>query len=112
MTSGLLVTIGWLRNLPIYQEPAHIPAPTRRSHPNPTPQPQPTASHDHHGTTTRSLQESRTAPRGVPSYPRFSREELEGRFLGLMPYLGPKDSGGQSHGRKATVVFRRMKRGV
>src|SRR6266511_4408207 len=41
MTSGLLVTIGWLRNLPIYQEPAHIPAPTRRSHPNPTPQPQP-----------------------------------------------------------------------
>jgi len=25
-----------------------------------------------------------TAPRGAPSYPRHSREELEGRFLGLM----------------------------
>jgi hypothetical protein len=31
-----------------------------------------------------------TAPRGALSYPRFSREELEGRFLGLMPYLEPK----------------------
>jgi hypothetical protein len=28
-----------------------------------------------------------TAPRGALSYPRFSREEFEGRFLGLMPYL-------------------------
>ena len=37
----------------------------------------------------------RTAPRGVPSYPWFSREELEGRFLGLMPNLVPKGSGGQ-----------------
>ena len=31
-----------------------------------------------------------TAPRGALSYPRFSREELEGRFLGLMAYLDPK----------------------
>ena len=31
-----------------------------------------------------------TAPRGALSYPRRSREELEGRFLGLMAYLDPK----------------------
>jgi N-terminal domain of reverse transcriptase len=31
-----------------------------------------------------------TAPRGALSYPRHSREELEGRFLGLMAYLDPK----------------------
>jgi reverse transcriptase-like protein len=31
-----------------------------------------------------------TAPRAALSYSRFSREELEGRFLGLMPYLEPK----------------------
>ena len=37
----------------------------------------------------RSLQKM-TAPRGALSYPRFSREELEGRFLGLMAYLDPK----------------------
>jgi hypothetical protein len=37
----------------------------------------------------RSLQKL-TAPRGALSYPRFSREELEGRFLGLMAYLDPK----------------------
>jgi hypothetical protein len=37
----------------------------------------------------RSLQKL-TAPRGARSYPRLSREELEGRFLGLMPYLEPK----------------------
>jgi hypothetical protein len=30
------------------------------------------------------------APRGVLSYPRFSREKLGGRFLGLMAYLDPK----------------------
>jgi hypothetical protein len=28
-----------------------------------------------------------TAPRCALSYPRFSREEFEGRFLGPMPYL-------------------------
>jgi len=30
------------------------------------------------------------APRGALSYPRLSREELGGRFLGLMAYLDPK----------------------
>jgi hypothetical protein len=37
----------------------------------------------------REVQEM-TAPRGALSYPRYSREELEGRFLGLMAYLDPK----------------------
>lgn len=37
----------------------------------------------------RSLQKL-TAPRGALSYPRYSREKLEGRFLGLMAYLDPK----------------------
>jgi len=31
-----------------------------------------------------------SAPRGALSYPRHSREELGGRFLGLMAYLDPK----------------------
>ena len=39
--------------------------------------------------TVRDLQKL-TAPRGALSYPRFSREELEGRFLGLMAYLDRK----------------------
>ncbi|MFG1953186.1 hypothetical protein ACGFIZ_19380, partial [Micromonospora sp. NPDC048830] len=30
------------------------------------------------------------APRGAWLYPRRSREELEGRFLGPMAYLDPK----------------------
>ncbi len=30
------------------------------------------------------------APRGAPSYPRLSREELGRRFLGLMTNLAPK----------------------
>jgi len=33
------------------------------------------------------------APRGASLYPRFSREEFGGRFLGLMPYLDSKDEG-------------------
>ena len=37
-----------------------------------------------------------TAPRGALSYPRFSREEFEGRFLGLMPYLELKGEGNRS----------------
>jgi len=40
-------------------------------------------------TNVRSLQKL-TAPRGALSYPRRSREELEGRFLGLMANLDPK----------------------
>jgi hypothetical protein len=39
--------------------------------------------------TLRNLQKL-TAPRGALSYPRCSREELEGRFLGLMANLDPK----------------------
>jgi hypothetical protein len=39
--------------------------------------------------TVRNLQKL-TAPRGALSYPRRSREELEGRFLGLMANLEPK----------------------
>jgi N-terminal domain of reverse transcriptase len=37
-----------------------------------------------------------TAPRGALSYPRLSREEFEGRFLGLMPYLELKGEGNRS----------------
>ena len=43
----------------------------------------------------RSLQKL-SAPRGALSYPRFSREEFEGRFLGLMPYLELKGEGNRS----------------
>ena len=45
--------------------------------------------------TVRNLQKL-TAPRGALSYPRLSREEFEGRFLGLMPYLEPKGEGNHS----------------
>ena len=47
------------------------------------------ASREEDWPKVRNLQKL-TAPRGALSYPRFSREELEGRFLGLMPYLEPK----------------------
>src|SRR5271165_7356754 len=43
----------------------------------------------------RSLQRL-TAPRGALWYPRLSREEFEGRFLGLMPYLELKGEGNHS----------------
>ena len=43
----------------------------------------------------RSLQKL-TAPRGAPLYPRLSREEFEGRFLGPMPYLELKGEGNHS----------------
>jgi hypothetical protein len=36
------------------------------------------------------------APRGALLYPRLSREEFEGRFLGLMPYLELKGEGDRS----------------
>jgi hypothetical protein len=36
------------------------------------------------------------APRGASSYPRRSREELEGRFLGPMAYLDAKARGNSS----------------
>jgi N-terminal domain of reverse transcriptase len=37
-----------------------------------------------------------TAPRSALLYPRLSREEFEGRFLGLMPYLELKGEGNRS----------------
>ena len=43
----------------------------------------------------RNLQEM-TAPRGALLYPRLSREEFEGRFLDLMPYLELKGEGNHS----------------
>ena len=43
----------------------------------------------------RSLQKL-TAPRGALLYPRLSREEFEGRFLGPMPYLELKGEGNRS----------------
>jgi hypothetical protein len=48
-----------------------------------------TAARDRDLGTLRNLQKL-TAPRGALSYPRCSREELEGRFLGLMANLDPK----------------------
>jgi len=57
-------------------------APTSASHcpgwPSPARRPRPGRSSDS------------SAPRGALSYPRHSREELGGRFLGLMAYLMPK----------------------
>ena len=47
------------------------------------------ATREQRWATVRSLQKM-TAPRGALSYPRCSREELEGRFLGLMADLDPK----------------------
>ena len=44
------------------------------------------AAKDEDLATVRSLQKM-TAPRGALLYPRLSREEFEGRFLGPMPYL-------------------------
>ena len=47
------------------------------------------ASQDGDLAKVRNLQKL-TAPRGALSYPRHSREKLEGRFLGPMAYLDPK----------------------
>jgi hypothetical protein len=54
-----------------------------------------TAAREQDWPRVRNLQEL-TAPRGALSYPRFSREEFEGRFLGLMPYLDLKSEGNRS----------------
>ena len=48
-----------------------------------------TATREQDWATVRSLQKM-TAPRGALSYPRRSREELEGRSLGPMANLDPK----------------------
>ena len=61
--------------------------------------------------TVRNLQRM-TAPRGALLYPRLSREEFEGRFLGLMPYLELKGKRGPQHGRKLMVVSRRKERRI
>src|SRR5207253_94265 len=42
------------------------------------------------GTARATLTRTATAPRGALLYPRRSREELEGRFLGPMAYPDPK----------------------
>ena len=54
-----------------------------------------TATRDGDWPKVRNLQKM-TAPRGALSYPRLSREEFEGRFLGLMPYLELKGEGNHS----------------
>ena len=59
-----------------------------------------------------ALLDDHCAPRGASLYPRRSRDELGGRFVGLMAYLDPKGEGDKSMPRKAAVVFRRMKRRV
>ena len=54
-----------------------------------------TAARDGDWPKVRNLQRM-TAPRGALLYPRLSREEFEGRFLGLMPYLELKGEGNRS----------------
>jgi hypothetical protein len=54
-----------------------------------------TASQEQDWPRVRNLQKL-TAPRGALLYPRLSREEFEGRFLGLMPYLELKGEGNRS----------------
>jgi len=54
-----------------------------------------TAAQEQDLAKVRSLQKM-TAPRGALLYPRLSREEFEGRFLGLMPYLELKGEGNRS----------------
>ena len=53
------------------------------------------ASQEQDWAKVRNLQKL-TAPRGALLYPRLSREEFEGRFLGLMPYLELKGEGNHS----------------
>jgi hypothetical protein len=53
------------------------------------------ASQEQDWPKVRNLQKL-TAPRGALLYPRLSREEFEGRFLGLMPYLELKGEGNHS----------------
>ena len=54
-----------------------------------------TAAQEQDWPKVRNLQKL-TAPRGALLYPRLSREEFEGRFLGLMPYLELKGEGNHS----------------
>jgi hypothetical protein len=43
-----------------------------------------------------ALSHAAAAPRGALLYPRLNREELEGRFLGLMANLDGKPEGNNS----------------
>jgi hypothetical protein len=70
-----------------------------------------TAAQEQDWPRVRNLQKL-TAPRGALLYPRLSREEFEGRFLGLMPYLELKGKRGPQHGRKLMVVSRRKERRI
>ena len=54
-----------------------------------------TAAQEQDWPRVRNLQKL-TAPRGALLHPRLSREEFEGRFLGLMPYLELKGEGNRS----------------
>ncbi len=54
-----------------------------------------TAAQEQDWPRVRNLQKL-TAPRGALSYPRLSREDFEGRFLDLMPYLELKGEGNRS----------------
>ena len=54
-----------------------------------------TAAQEQDWPRVRNLQKL-TAPRGALLYPRLSREEFEGRFLGPMPYLELKGEGNHS----------------
>ena len=54
-----------------------------------------TAAQEQDWPKVRNLQKL-TAPRGALLYPRLSREEFEGRFLGPMPYLELKGEGDHS----------------
>ena len=65
-----------------------------------------TAAQEQDWPRVRNLQKL-TAPRGALLYPRLSREEFEGRFLGLMPYLELKGEGNHSMAGKLMVVSRR-----
>ncbi len=53
------------------------------------------AAQEDDGPKVRNLQKL-SAPRGALSYPRLSREDFEGRFLDLMPYLELKGEGNRS----------------
>ena len=61
-----------------------------------------TAAQEQDWPKVRNLQKL-TAPRGALLYPRLSREEFEGRFLGLMPYLELKGEGNRSMVRREAL---------
>jgi len=70
-----------------------------------------TAAQEQDWPRVRNLQKL-TAPRGALLYPRLSREEFEGRFLDLMPYLELKGEGNHSMAEKLMAVSRRKERRI